>query len=64
MQQYLPANLDLLYQAIGEQAELDFQQALKREFPHMATEERATILEYWRRLSAKAEARMSAEQGE
>ena len=60
---YLSANLDLLYQAIGQQAEEDFLTALQREFPRMDDLEKEQIVNYWRKLSKKAEARL-AEQGE
>lgn len=62
MKQYLPAQLDVLYEAIGAQAEHDFLQALQREFPTMGEVERGQIINRWRNLRKKAEARL-AEQG-
>lgn len=63
-QHYLPAQLDLQDKAIQEQAEQELLAALNDLLD--ATEEEQAhrlIINHWRRLCAKAEARMSAEQG-
>lgn len=60
---YLPAQLDVLYQAIGAQAEEDFLQALHREFPTMPEHEKTQILNRWHNLRKKAEQKMAG-QGE
>lgn len=55
---YTQAGLERLYQAIKEQAEQEFVQAIHRDFPDMGMQEEMFALKFYRRLSAKAEQRI------
>lgn len=63
MTTYHPAGLDRLYQAIKEQAEAEFLQAIRRDFPDMGLVEEMQALRFYRRLRAKTEQRIIAEAG-
>lgn len=56
--QYNAAGLERLYQAIKEQAEQEFIEAIHRDFPDMGLQEEMFALKFYRRLSAKAEQRI------
>lgn len=61
MNQYTTAGLSRLYQAVKEQAETEFLEALRQGRPNMTHEEETRLLNYYRNLESRAEAQMRAE---
>lgn len=60
-QQYNPAGLERLTQAIEEQAEKDFLAALRRNYPGISEHDVMEVVNYWRYLRDKAKARLATE---
>jgi hypothetical protein len=60
-QQYTQAGLERLYQAIKQQAEQEFIDAIHRDFPDMTTTEETDYINIYRALRANAEQQIIAQ---
>lgn len=62
--EYTSAGLSRLYQAVIEQAEQEFVDAIHRDFPDMGLQEEMWAIKFYRELRTRAEQRIVAQSRE